>query len=239
MKENINIILYKLLLFGSTVLIVAGSINKLYSNNSTFKIDELIISGCNLVKEESIKSQISFIKDKNIFSLNMDDLKSKVTSNEFIASANIIRILPSTIIIDIIEISPIGLLKINDTNFIIDNRNNGFLCSANISNSIHIPEIKSNGIITKDNIFNSIEYKILSYISATNNKLFNIVDHISSTNEQIVVNTINSKIIFDNAHYLNQIDHVSGFLEHSNLYKNYKYIKFSHLDVIVKEKDII
>ena len=177
MKENINIILYKLLLFGSTVLIVAGSINKLYSNNSTFKIDELIISGCNLVKEESIKSQISFIKDKNIFSLNMDDLKSKVTSNEFIASANIIRILPSTIIIDIIEISPIGLLKINDTNFLVDNRNNGFLCSANISNSIHIPEIKSNGIITKDNIFNSIEYKILSYISATNKKLFNIVDH--------------------------------------------------------------
>ena len=48
MKENINIILYKLLLFGSTVLIVAGSINKLYSNNTHYadqQVKEIPFSG--------------------------------------------------------------------------------------------------------------------------------------------------------------------------------------------------
>ena len=239
MKENINIILYKLLLATTAIILLIGSINKLFSDNSTFKIDRLIISGCNLVKKESIENQFSFIKDKNIFSLNMDDMKSKIISNEFIASANIIRVLPSTIILDLIEISPIGLLKINNMNFLVDNNNNGFLCSANISNAIHIPELRSNGSITEKNIFSSNEYKVLNHIFATNQKLFNIVDFISSKNNQIIVGTIKSKIIFDKAHYLQQIDHVSNLLEYANIYNNYKYIKFSHLDVIVKEKDVI
>ena len=239
MKENINIILYKLLLASTAIILLFGSINKLFSNNSIFKIDRLIISGCNLVNEESIEKQFSFIKDENIFSLNIDDIESKITSNEFIASVNIVKVFPSTIILDLIEISPIGLLKINNTNFLVDNNNNGFLCSANISNAIHIPELRSNGTITKKNIFTSNEYKVLNHIFTTNQKLFNIIDYISLKNNQIVVSTIKSEIIFDKAHYLRQIDYVSDFLEYANIYNNYKYIKFSHLDVIIKEKDVI
>lgn len=239
MKENINIIFYKLLLAGTVIILFAGSIDKLLSDNSTFKIDRLIVSGCNLIKEESIKNQFSFIKNKNIFSLNINDIKSKIISNEFIASVNIVKVLPSTIILDLIEISPIGLLKVNNTNFLVDNNNNGFLCSSNISNTIHIPEIESNGNITSENVFSSNEYKVLDHIFSTNQKLFNLVDYISTNNEQIVVSTAKSKIIFDSPHYVEQIDHISKFLDYANTYSKYKYIKFSHLDVIVKEKDVI
>ena len=239
MKENINIIFYKLLLAGTVVVLFAGSIDKLLSDNSTFKIDRLIISGCNLIKEESIKNQFSFIKKKNIFSLNIDDIKSKIISNEFIASVNIVKVFPSTIILDLIEISPIGLLRINNTNFLVDNNDNGFLCSSNMSTAIHIPEIESNGSITEENIFSSNEYKALNHIFSTNQKLFNMIDYVSTNNDQIVVNTAKSKIIFDSPHYIKQIDHISKFLDYSNRYSKYKYIKFSHLDVIVKEKDVI
>ena len=239
MKENINIIFYKLLLVGTVIILFVGSIDKLLSDNSTFKIDRLIISGCNLIKEESIKNQFSFIKNKNIFSLDIDHIKSKITSNEFIASVNIVKVFPSTIILDLIEISPIGLLKVNNTTFLVDNNNSGFQCSSNISNAIHIPEIKSNGDITAENIFSSNEYKVLEHIFSTNQKLFNMVDYIITNNDQIVVNIAKSKIIFDSPHYVEQIDHISKFLDYKNTYNKYKYIKFSHLDVIVKEKDVI
>jgi len=238
-KENINIIFYKLLLAGTVIILFAGSIDKLLSDNSTFKIDRLIISGCSLIKEESIKNQFSFIKNKNIFTLNIDDIESKIISNEFIASVNIVKVFPSTIILDLIEISPIGLLKVNNTNFLVDNNNNGFQCSSNISNAIHIPEIESNGNITAENIFSSNEYKVLDHIFSTNQKLFNMVDYVSTNNDQIVVNIAKSKIIFDSPHYVEQIDHITEFLNYANTYNKYKYIKFSHLDVIVKEKDVI
>ena len=239
MKENINIIFYKLLLSGTVIIFFFGSINQLISDNSIFKIDRLIISGCNLVKEESIEKQFSFIKDKNIFSLNIKDIKSKIKNNEFIDSANIIRVYPSTIILDLIEISPIGLLKINNINYLVDNNSNGFLCSANISNSIDIPELRSNSTLDMKNIFSSHEYKLLNHIYNSNQKLFNIIQSVSLKNNQIIVNSIKSKILFDKAHYLQQINHVSQFLEHTNNYNNFKYIKFSHLDVIVKDKDVI
>ena len=66
-----------------------------------------------------------------------------------------------------------------------------------------------------------------------------MVDYVSTNNDQIVVNIAKSKIIFDSPHYVEQIDHITKFLNYANTYNKYKYIKFSHLDVIVKEKDVI
>ena len=75
MKENIDKILYKLLILGTVLMISFGAIDQFIGENNIFKIDKVIISGCNLIDLESIENQFSFIKDKNILSLNVDDIE--------------------------------------------------------------------------------------------------------------------------------------------------------------------
>jgi len=52
----------------------------------------------------------------------------------------------------------------------------------------------------------------------------------------IVLDTMNFWISFDNEHYIQQANYISQFLDYTNNKNNYEYIKFSHLDIIVKDK---
>ena len=235
MKENIDKILYKILILGSVLMISYGAVDRLIGKNNIFKIDNVIISGCNLIELESIENQFSFIKDKNILSLNIQDIELKLENYDFIESAKLIKVYPSTVIIDIIEISPIGIYKNNNNNLLVDSNSNGFLCSSNISSSIHVPEIKIQNETNFENIFNTHQYKTIKQIYDTNPKLFYQIKSISDINDEILVITQMSKILFDKAHYILQINHLNKLLMLSDEYQNYNYIKFSHLDIIVNE----
>lgn len=237
MKENINSIIYKLFLFASIIVLVFAVIESSRIENNIFKVDEIIISGCNLIKEESLEKQFSYLINKNIYSLNSNDIEAKILENEFISSVNIIKVYPRTIILDIIEISPIGIFKSNNTNFLVDNNNNGFLCSSSMSNSIHAPELQSDGRLNLKNIFNSNEYRILHHIHNNDPELFSVIKNIRSNNNNIIIaTTMNSWISFNKNHYIEQAKHIFNFLNEMKGYDNYEYIKFSHLDVIVKER---
>ena len=107
--------------------LVIGNRRTIINNNLECFVDKIIINGCNLVKEESIEKQFSYLINKNIYSLNLDDIKTKILEDEFISSVNLIKIYPRTIVLDIVEISPIGIFKSNNTYFLIDNNNNGRL----------------------------------------------------------------------------------------------------------------
>mgnify|MGYP001231606646 CR=1 FL=1 len=239
MKENIDKILFKLLILGTALIIIFGAVDQFIGENNIFKIDKVIISGCNLIELESIENQFSFIKDKNIFSLNIDDIELKLENYDFIESAKLIKVYPSTVIIDIIEISPIGIYKYNNNNLLVDSNSNGFLCSSSISSSIHVPEIKIQEEINFENIFNTYQYKTIKQIHETNPKLFYQIKSISDINDEILVNTQMSKILFNKAHYILQINHLNKLLMHSDEYQNFNYIKFSHLDIVVNERGSI
>ena len=236
MKENINNIIYKLLLFTSTIFLVFSVVDLAGKENNIFKVDQIIISGCNLIKEESLEKQFSYLINKNIYSLNSDDIENKILENEFISSVNLIKVYPRTIILDVIEISPIGIFKSNNTNFLVDNNNNGFLCSSSVSSSINVPELQSDGELNIKNIFDSNEYKILHHAFNNVPAFFNVIKTIKSSNDNIIVNTMNSWISFDKNHYMEQANYISDFLNNMN---SYEYIKFSHLDVIVKNRNRI
>jgi len=235
-QENINNIIYKLFLLTTVTVLFIGCIETIRTESTVFKVDKIIISGCNLVKKESLEKQFSYLINKNIYFLDVNDIKTKILDNDFISSVNLIKIYPRIIIIDVIEISPIGIIKSNNTNFLIDNNNNGFLCSSNIYNSVYVPELESHGNIDMENIFNSNEYKILQHIFDNHSKLFNMIKSIRSNEKNIIVDTMNFWISFDNEHYIQQANYISQFLDYTNNKNNYEYIKFSHLDIIVKDK---
>lgn len=235
MKENIDKILYKLLILGTALMITLGAIDQFIGENNIFNIDKVIVSGCNLIDQKSIENQFSFIQDKNIFSLNVHDIELKLKNNDFIESAKLIKVYPSTIIIDVIEISPIGICRYKNNNLLVDSNSNGFLCSSNISSSIHVPEIKIQDKINFENIFKTQQYKTIKQIYDTNPQLFYQIISISDIDEQILVSTKMSKILFNKAHYIPQINHLNKLLMHSDEYQDFNYIKFSHLDIIVNE----
>ena len=57
MKENIDKILFKLLILGTALIIIFGAVDQFIGENNIFKIDKVIISGCNLIELESIENQ--------------------------------------------------------------------------------------------------------------------------------------------------------------------------------------
>ena len=90
-----------------------------------------------------------------------------------------------------------------------------------------------------ENIFKTQQYKTIKQIYDTNPQLFYQIISISDIDDQILVSTKMSKILFNKAHYIPQINHLNKLLMHSDDYKNFNYIKFSHLDVIVNERGAI
>mgnify|MGYP003304533187 FL=1 len=70
-------------------------------------------------------------------------------------------------------------------------------------------------------------------------KLFYQIKSITGINDKILVNTQMSKISFNKAHYILQINNLNKLLMHSDEYQNFNYIKFSHLDIVVNERGSI
>ena len=52
MKENIDKILYKLFILGTALMITFGAIDQFIGENNIFKVDNVIVSGCNLVDQK-------------------------------------------------------------------------------------------------------------------------------------------------------------------------------------------
>ena len=76
MKENIDKILYKLFILGTALMITFGAIDQFIWENNIFKIDKVIVSGCNLVDQKSIENQFSFIQ--NVCLENFPNLTLKI-----------------------------------------------------------------------------------------------------------------------------------------------------------------
>ena len=104
--------IYKTLLISSLLLVFSSSFIFLKENKSLFNINNMLIIGCQFTKEESIKTQLSYLKNKSIISINNKNIKERLLKNQFISEVVISSLLPNTLIINIKEIVPISLLHI-------------------------------------------------------------------------------------------------------------------------------
>ena len=67
------------------------------------RLIRLLKSGCNLIELESIENQFSFIKDKNILSLNVDDIEMKLKNYDFIETAKLIKFIPLQLLLILLK----------------------------------------------------------------------------------------------------------------------------------------
>ena len=238
---NKDMIIYNILLLGTILIIAIGSTR--YSDPKLFNCSNLIITGCDLSNEINIKNQFEYLENKSIFDINKNDIRIKLINNNFISSADIVTILPNTIIISIVEIEPISIIKIENNSFLVDKNNSGFAYDDNSSKKIEIPRIYIEDINGLENVFEQFEYKFIQNIYSNYYSLYKKINKIRKTDNKLMVsfniNQNNNKVYFDYNDYQNQTEYLDAFLSildslHKKYY--YDYIKFSGQTIIVKEE---
>ena len=230
--------IYKTLLIGSLVLIFCCSFIFINQQDNDFNIRNMLIIGCQLTNEESIKNQLSYLNNKSILSINNQEIREKLLNNQFISETFISLILPNTIIIKIKEITHISLLNFNNKTFLIDNNNNGFYCSSVIFDNIDIPKLIINNIDNQEMVFDDPSYYLLNSIHSKNIKLFHLINNIENNNEKIKISLKNNGYIeFNVKNHIKQLEYLSAFFNSINIYNSllfFEYIKFKGENIIIK-----
>ena len=236
-----DFVIYNILVLGSILIFIIGSIINL--DSKLFNCNNLIITGCNLSNEMSIGNQFEYLKNESVFDINKNEIVTKLIGNDFISSAEIAIILPSTILISILEVEPISVIKINNNSFLIDANSNGYLYNDKSSKDIGIPRISIENIDKISKVFESSEYKFLQNIYLVYNPLYAMIGHIENSGNNLIVhlniNESNNKVYFDSNNFYKQTEYLNSFLNIlDSLEKDcsYDYIKFSGETIIVKEE---
>ena len=79
--------------------------------NSKLTIKEIIFENNNILKDEKIKKELSFLYETNIFFFKSEIIKTKLKEFQFIESFEIKRIYPDKLRIKIFEKKPIAILQ--------------------------------------------------------------------------------------------------------------------------------
>ena len=209
-------------------------------------VDNMIFNGCNLNQKKNLHDLYwAHYANKSIFNIDKKEIESKLLENEFIADVNVIKLLPNTLIFDIIEISPMGMIKSKNHQIIIDNNENAFKLSSSINvQRFGVPEMVFSNDLDEQKIFDTIEYTFLKHIFSKYPQVYNKIKSIKLSNQQIIVDIKDCLIKFSSHHYLNmkEIKNLSILINNNEINfrnKSYEYIKFTLEGIIIKERESI
>ena len=95
-----------LLLFLSTY-----NIQDSYKIGSQFTIKKIIVENNSILDEETIKKELTFLYDANLFFLRLNKIKINLENIDFIKSFEVKKIYPNKIKIKIFEKKPIAVIQ--------------------------------------------------------------------------------------------------------------------------------
>ena len=133
-RTNRKIIIY-LFLFA----ILASVNNFKYINLQLFKIDLINISGLNDTENSNLYEKIINYKKKNIFFIDNLEISKNINSNNLVEKFWVFKEYPSTININLIKTNFLGIVKINNIDYLIGS--NGKLIKKRNDQVIDLPFI--------------------------------------------------------------------------------------------------
>ena len=83
------------------------------------------IKGNQFVKDAQIQKQLQPFMEETYFSIDLNELQSELSSLDYIECVQLSRILPNTVMVQVIERNPILLITLENENFLMDK--NGLL----------------------------------------------------------------------------------------------------------------
>ena len=236
MTDRISHLLYNFVVISSLCLVAIVLVFNIF-NNDLFSCDKVVVVGCDyLIKEDSIQNQLSYLKGSSVLGINKDVVRNLLVENQFISEASISVLLPSTLIIDLEEIIPIGMIKLKNLVYILDNKMNSFACSRSIINSIPvIPEIYNESTIGSDSLSTLTEFKLIADTYEHYEDIYNNIKYIK-LNESGIEAKVNNSLIYFSNDYKKQLKYLHNFMAMLNQNKlefNFKYVKFAGENIIV------
>jgi len=233
----INKSIYLIIIFSCSILI-----NKYLVFSNSFKITEVIIEGNDYIPNNSILEIINKqIENKNILNVNFKAIHNILHQYDFIYKTKIYTRIPSSIVIDISEVKPIGLLENNDSIFFLSEDLK--LINANYQSINHFSNIPVITNLNNNKIDLSKTNEILQKIIFSDSSIYNKLNEIRFDNNQIVlILDYYTIIILGDKNYKNSLNKFLEFnkqviVANNNKIENYKYINVSIPNQIIINKN--
>ncbi len=88
-----------------------------------FKVKKIIVQNNFILSEDEVRSELSFLYDKNFIFLNSKDIKKKINKNSFIDGLEIKRIYPNKLKVKIFEKKPIAIIQVKKKKYYFTKKN--------------------------------------------------------------------------------------------------------------------
>ena len=110
-------------------IVLIGVLISGYSNHiGLFDTFEVKIKGNQFVTDAQIQKRLQPFISETYFSIKLDEIQNEISLLDFIECVQVSRILPNTVMVQIIERKPILLITLENENFLMDEK--GLLLSA-------------------------------------------------------------------------------------------------------------
>ncbi len=197
-----------------------------------FEITDIIIQGNNYVPNNIILEIIDKqVKNQNILNIDFKIIKDSLHKHDFIYKTKIYTEIPSSIVIDVSEVKPIGLLENNGSIFFLSQDlkliNASYKSINYFSNTPVITNLSDNKVdLLKTR-------KILQKLMFSDNNIYDKLNEIRFNNNQITLILDHyTTIILDNRNYVKSLNRFLQFnkqviIDKNKKIENYKYINVS------------
>jgi len=123
MRKKQKIMIVKILQSVSSlvfIVLIAVLINGYSNHIGLFDTFELKIKGNEFVTDSQIQKQLQPFISEAYFSIKINEIQSEISLLDFIECVQVSRILPNTLMVQIIERKPILLITLENGNFLMD-----------------------------------------------------------------------------------------------------------------------
>ncbi|MEC7212750.1 MAG: FtsQ-type POTRA domain-containing protein, partial [Pseudomonadota bacterium] len=114
----------KKLLVALTLLLILSTYNFKNDNlKNTLNIKDILVDNNKILTKNEVETELSFLLDKNLFTLNTSNIQDELKKNSFIESFEIKKIYPDTLKIKVFEKKPIAIIQDKKNKYLYSDNN--------------------------------------------------------------------------------------------------------------------
>ena len=136
-KRKIITKILKSAAYTGTIILLLILVKEYSTRIGLFNNIEVQIKGNHFVKDSQIQDRLYLHLTQSLLSLRLNEIQREVNHIDFIETVQVSRVLPHTLLIQVVERNPIHLLSINDVTFFMDVK--GVILPANRSSISFFP----------------------------------------------------------------------------------------------------
>ena len=240
--RNKQTLLLKLLniIISTGMIILFGLLIRTYSNQlGLFYNIDVEIKGNRFVNTKHIKEKITPFLTQSLLSLNLEEIQDSLSSIDFVETAQVSRILPNTLVLQILERKPILLITIENKHHLFMDMKGTLLTADGHSISFFpVPIITiSENIKYKDELLEKIS-GLFQYILNEYSTFYDNLSEVIIKNEKWIFYSDSKTKIFTTSDNLSIQLNVLKYFE-KTVYPNRNLDDYSYIDLRVEEQVVV